>query len=495
MLTYNLKENSDVPKYIYLFQRIRQDILDGKIRKGEKLPSKRALASHLNVGVITVANAYAQLITEGYITAEEKRGYFVQDISSYGTGRTVLPAGRKTGQQPAADDSAADAGEKKETEFFADFKANRTGLKHFPASRWNYYMREALSLHDDTLLKTVPYKGIYRLRRAISEYLRRERGIDVLPSQIIIGAGTEYLYSRLIQLFGRACTFASEDPGYKKFAAISRSYGNPWIHVPIDERGLRVDLLEEYGADVVHVSPANHFPTGIVMPVARRGELFEWVNRVKKRYIIEDDYDSEFRYSGQLILPMYAEDTHNKVIYFNTFSKTLVPSLRISYMVLPPELVRRYEQTMSFYSCTVSSFEQYALSRFIENGDLERHINRMRNYYRRQRTIILDEIRRSPLADVSVIHENNAGTHFLLEVRTDRTEDQIRAEGRKKDLLLSMYSDYSYRTENPSAEHQGRDPFRIYTHPGSVTLVINYAGVETEKFPEVVERLCRILME
>ena len=297
-------------------------------------------------------------------------------------------------------------------------------------------------------------------------------------------------YSRLIQLFGRACTFASEDPGYKKFAAISASYGNPWIYVPIDEKGLRVDLLEEYGADVVHVSPANHFPTGIVMPVSRRSELLEWVTRVKKRYIIEDDYDCEFRYNGPLILPLFAEDTQDKVIYINTFSKTLVPSLRISYMVLPPALVEKYEQTMSFYSCTVSSFEQYALSRFIENGDLERHISRMRNYYRKQRAIILDAIESSPLAKISTIHENNAGTHFLLEIRTDLTEAQIKAEGKKRELLLSMYSEYSHFSE-PSARNTASDPSAsVYTNSGSCILVINYAGIEAEKVPEVVRRLC-----
>ena len=484
MLTYNLKECGSTPKYIYLFRCIRKDIIDGRIKKGERLPSKRALASHLNVGVITVANAYAQLATEGFITAEEKRGYFVQDISTFRAVQDVLKG--RSGGRP---EFPANQEEQKEKEFFADFKANRTGLQHFPATRWNYYMREALSLNDDTLLKTIPYNGLYRLRRAISEYLYRERGMDVLPSQIIIGAGTEYLYSRLIQLFGRACTFASEDPGYKKFAAISRSYGNPWIHVPIDEKGLRVDLLEEYGADVVHVSPANHFPTGLVMPVARRAELFEWVNRVKKRYIIEDDYDCEFRYSGQLILPLYAQDTQNKVIYFNTFSKTLVPSLRISYMVLPPALMQKYEQTLSFYSCTVSSFEQYALSRFIENGDLERHINRMRNYYRKQRKIILDAIAASPLSKIARVLENNAGTHFLLEVKTDMTEAQIRAEGRKRNMLLSMVSDYS----DPAADRDpngpsGQKPGLFHT-PGSCILVINYAAIETEKVQEVVQRL------
>lgn len=480
MLTYDLEKNGAEPKYIYLFKCIRQDIIDGKLKKGEKLPSKRALASHLSIGVITVANAYAQLETEGYILAEEKRGYFVQDISSFGAGMKLSVKRAEERKTVLHADSDG-----KEREFFVDFKANRTGLEHFPASRWNHYMREALSMSDDSLLKTVPYKGLYRLRVAISDYLYRERGINADPSQIVIGAGTEYLYSRLIQMFGRACTFASEDPGYKKFSVIAKSYGNPWIYVPIDMKGLRVDLLEEYGADVVHVSPANHFPTGIVMPVTRRAELLEWANRVKKRYIIEDDYDCEFRYSGQLILPLFAEDSNSKVIYINTFSKTLVPSLRVSYMVLPQELMKRYEQTMSFYSCTVSSFEQYALSRFIEEREFERHINRMRNYYRQQRSVILDAFGASGLADISTIHENNAGTHFLLQVKTGMTQAEVIEKAHSYDMHLSLYSDFCSNDRLKENEY-------VYAGENSVTLVINYAGVDRGNVADIVKRMCLV---
>lgn len=466
MLTYDINHRGNQSIYDYLYQSIRRDILEGKLQQGEKLPSKRSLASHLNVGVITVANAYEQLLTEGYIRSVERKGYFVENLSRYNRKK----AAAETDYPP----------EPPEREFFADFKANRIGLRHFPAATWNRFMREALSLHNDTLWKTIPYNGLYELRLAISDYLLQNRGMKVSPSQIIIGAGTEYLYSRLMQMFGRACTFGIEDPGYKKFAAISASFGNPWKYIPIDESGLMIDLLEDSGADVVHVSPANHFPTGTVMPITRRLELFEWVNRVRKRYIIEDDYDSEFRYSGKFILPMFAEDTQNKVIYMNTFSKSMVPSLRISYMILPPDLLQRYIDTMSFYSCTVSSFEQYALARFISEGHFERHINRMKLYYRGQRSIILNEIAKSPLMKIASVRERNAGTHFLLSVRTRLSEEEVRRAGLAADLSLSMYSDYSY------SDVSGGD---------ICTLVINYAGIEQEKIPEVVRRLAGIFPE
>ncbi len=465
MLTYDINNRGHMPVYEYLYRCIRDDIIEGKLKAWEKLPSKRSLARHLNIGVVTVMNAYEQLLTEGYIRSIERRGYFVEDLSKYGKKKVAEPP-----EYPP---------EPPEREYFVDFKANRIGLKHFPASVWNRFMREALSLQNDTLWKTVPYNGLYELRAAISGYLLRNRGMKVMPSQIIIGAGTEYLYSRLMQMFGRACTFAIEDPGYKKFAAISASYGNPWKYIPIDRSGLMIDLLEESGADVVHVSPANHFPTGIVMPIRRRLELLEWVSRVKKRYIIEDDYDSEFRYSGKFILPLFAQDTQNKVIYMNTFSKSMVPSLRISYMILPPDLLQRYIDTMSFYSCTVSSFEQYALARFISEGHLERHINRMKFYYRGQRRHILSAFRASPLMKISELRECNAGTHFLLSVRTRMSEEEVRQAGLAADLSLSMYSDYSY-SDVPD---------------DTCTLVINYAGIEQEKIPELMRRLAGIFPE
>ena len=317
--------------------------------------------------------------------------------------------------------------------------------------------------------------------------------MDVSPDCIIIGAGSEYLYGRLLQMLGPTTTFAMENPGYRKFAAISKAFGNPWRPVPIDESGLLVNELEESGADVVHVSPANHFPTGIVMPIKRRLELFEWANRARKRYIIEDDYDSEFRYSGRLIMPLFADDASDKVIYLNAFSKTMVPSLRISYMVLPPKLLARYVDTMSFYSCTVSSFEQYALARFIDEGHLERHINRMRNFYRRQREAVLREIAQSPLAEISHVEERNAGTHFLLYVRTRLTHDQVRQRGAEQGLNISLFNDYLLRDGDGLSERTTKR-FEQYSN-GETALVLNYAGIEPERLSETVRRLACVFPE
>ena len=397
----------------------------------------------------------------------------------------------------ASDASAAETPhaieQARDPEYFVDLKANRTSVSLFPATVWGRYMREALSLPSDNLLRSIPFNGLPELRRAIASYLRRTRGMDVSPDCIIIGAGSEYLYGRLLQMLGPTTTFAMENPGYRKFAAISKAFGNPWRPVPIDESGLLVDELEESGADVVHVSPANHFPTGIVMPIKRRLELFEWANRARKRYIIEDDYDSEFRYSGRLIMPLFADDASDKVIYLNAFSKTMVPSLRISYMVLPPKLLARYVDTMSFYSCTVSSFEQYALARFIDEGHLERHINRTRNFYRRQREAVLREIAQSPLAEISHVEERNAGTHFLLYVRTRLTHDQVRQRGAEQGLNISLFNDYLLRDGDGLSERTTKR-FEQYSN-GETALVLNYAGIEPERLSETVRRLACVFPE
>lgn len=545
MLTYDLRSRGTSSLYEFLYQSIREDIARGRIPCGTKLPSKRNLAQHLDIGVATVTAAYDQLITEGFVRTEQRRGYFVEDVSEFrckpvtsqvkdSSSEDGTSVGAECGAQDAAagvfaahgaqdarfDDASAGRNSRhrgtarssadtasdtpaaetphaieraRDPEYFVDLKANRTSVSLFPATVWGRYMREALSLPSDNLLRSIPFNGLPELRRAIASYLRCTRGMDVSPDCIIIGAGSEYLYGRLLQMLGPTTTFAMENPGYRKFAAISKAFGNPWRPVPIDESGLLVDELEESGADVVHVSPANHFPTGIVMPIKRRLELFEWANRARKRYIIEDDYDSEFRYSGRLIMPLFADDASDKVIYLNAFSKTMVPSLRISYMVLPPKLLARYVDTMSFYSCTVSSFEQYALARFIDEGHLERHINRTRNFYRRQREAVLREIAQSPLAKISHVEERNAGTHFLLYVRTSLTHDQVRQRGAEQGLNISLFNDYLLRDSDGLSERTTKR-FEQYSN-GETALVLNYAGIEPERLSETVRRLACVFLE
>ena len=523
MLTYDLNAKGTTSTYAYLYQLIREDIARGVIPSNAKLPSKRSLAQHLGIGVATVAAAYEQLITEGFVRSEQRRGFFVENVSQYryrpvvATGangprggldgragaapakahgdstRTLPASGGDAAAAPAPDGAAQATKGAYDQDFFVDMKDNRTSIDLFPTSVWARYMREALAQPPRKLLRSVPFNGLPELRRAIASYLGRARGMRVSPESIVIGAGSEYLYGRLLQMMGPTTTFAMENPGYKKFAAISRSYGNPWVSVPIDEAGMVVEALEDSGADVAHVSAANHFPTGVVMPITRRLELFKWAGRARKRFIIEDDYDSEFRYTGRPIMPLFADDTAGKVIYMNAFSKTMMPSLRIGYLVLPDRLMRRYLDTMSFYACTVSSAEQYALARFIDEGHLERHINRMRTFYRNQRTSVLGALEASSLASISAVEERNAGTHFLLHVNTGLCERDVRARGEAAGLNISMLSDYQLAGDGAFASAIANGGAKAGSCP--LTIVVNYAGISPDRVEESVRRLASIFPE
>lgn len=464
MITYDLRERGEESIYVFLYEKIRDDILDGKIRPNEKLPSKRTFANNLNVGVNTVANAYDQLLSEGYVYSSEKRGYFATDMQKFHDIKINTSA-----PKPVIPED--------EPDFFMDFRANRINLNNFPISTWNSCMRRAILDGGDNLYKTVPYNGIPRLRNAISSYLFKNKGMSVDPEHIFIGAGTEILLRKIFELFEKNVGVAMEETGLKALAKQADRLNIRVNVVPGDEDGMDAEQLSATDSSICYVMPANRFPTGRVIPIRKRMELFSWAYEKKDRYIIEDDYDSEFRYSGRMIVPMYAEDTKKRVIYINTFSKTMVPSLRISYMILPEKLALRYKETLGFYSCTVSSFEQYALAEFIETGAFERHINRMRNFYRKQRVAILKEFLDSPIAKKSVIEEHNAGTHFLLKVKTKKSKEDIYSEGISKDLHISFFSDYALSQND---------------EPGYVTLVINYAAVVPDKIPEVVKRLNEI---
>lgn len=466
MITYDLSKRNKEPLYVFLYRQIRDDILSGKIAPNEKLPSKRTFAGNLNVGVNTVANAYDQLLSEGYLYSVEKKGYFATDMHQFSDIRINTSEPVKI-ERP------------EETDYFMDFRANRINLNNFPISTWNRCMRKAILDGGDALYKTVPYNGIPELRNAISSYLFRNRGMSVNPERIFVGAGTEFLFKRLFELFDKGTNVAIEKTGFKKVAEFADRLNINVRIIPGDEDGMDINALKKNDIELVYVAPANRFPTGKVLPIKRRLELFSWAYEGKERYIVEDDYDSEFRYSGRMIVPMFSEDSKERVVYLNTFSKTMVPSLRISYMILPEELVKRYKETLGFYSCSVSSFEQYALAEFINSGAFERHINRMRNFYKKQRVAILNEFEASPLMKIAEIEEHNAGTHFLLRVKTDLDKEYIYNEGINKELHISFFSDYSLQSEKED---------------GYITLVINYAAIVSDKIPEVVSRLTEIFL-
>jgi GntR family transcriptional regulator/MocR family aminotransferase len=314
------------------------------------------------------------------------------------------------------------------------------------------------------------------LREAIVRHLQDFRGIQVEPEQVIVGAGSEYLYGLLIQLLGQDCIYALEEPGYQKLRQIYEAASVSFVNIPMDEQGILLDSLAASKADIVQISPSHHFPTGIVMPVSRRYGLLQWASESPNHYIIEDDYDSELRLQGKPIPALFSIDVSDKVIYFNTFTKSLASTIRISYMILPKPLLQRFYDRLGFYSCTVSNFEQYTLARFIQEGYFEKHINRMRGYYRNLRDVLLNAFRSSPLADRITIHEEDSGLHFLLTLKTEYSDTELKEKALKAGVRVSFLSDYYYNpdTKLPGSEH---------------TAVIHYSGIEEAGAWDAVQRL------
>ena len=507
MLTYSFEDRGAQTLYEYLYTKIRADILDGTLKAGEALPSKRAFAKNLNISTITVENTYAQLQTEGYIYSRPRRGFFVSDLSDaalYFRHSPGEPAEKMQAQDPAVkrrntedaagtvqDDSgrknraAADAAVKETPDWWADFSSNQTQPDSFPFSTWAKLSREVLSEQKEQLMQNSPTQGILALREAIARHLQAFRGIQADPGRIVIGAGTEYLYGLLIQLFGMDKVYACENPGYRKVSQVFDSYRVRSRLIPMDEEGLSVEALAHGDANVVHVTPSHHFPTGITMPVNRRYELLGWAAGAPDRYLIEDDYDSELRMSGRPLPALFSMDKEGSVIYMNTFTKTLSSTIRVSYMVLPERLMERFRTDMSFYSCTVSNFEQYTLAHFIGRGYFEKHLNRMRNSGRKKRDLILDEIGGSGIGKITSIFEEHAGLHFLMNIALQKPAEEFLRELEQKQIRMTSLGRY-YIQQPGDEEHPS---WLVGDGKAEHTFVVNYSSVPDERIPEAVKRI------
>ena len=476
MLTYNMNRHGKEPLYEALYNAIKNDIQLGKLLPDEKLPSKRAFSKHLGISTITVENAYNQLLAEGYIYSIPKSGYYVSDIEPI-----VGERAREHSNSPATFSKenhciSPKENQKQGSAIFADFSNNSICTKNFPFSIWTKLFRETMSENQEKLLSRSPSCGIYELRLAIANYLYGFRGMDVSPEQIVIGAGTEYLYSLLIQLLGRTHIFAIEDPGYHKIARIYEANQVNMQYIPSGKDGIDLTALFQSQASVVHLSPSHHFPTGVVTPIQTRLQLLRWANEQPMRYIIEDDYDSEFRMLGRPVPTMQSIDESDKVIYMNTFTKTLSPTIRISYMVLPKSLISSFQQKLGFYSCTVSNFEQYTLAKFMEQGYFEKHINRMRTYYKNVRNTFLECIKKQNNPKVHILEEH-AGLHFLLKIDTDISDEALQKRAFEQGLQISFLSQF-YQDQTQAPEH---------------ILLINYSAMETSKIKETIDRLWKAL--
>ena len=476
MITIDFTSRGTMGLCDYLIHSIKKQITEGVLPPETRLPSKRSLAEHLGISVITVQNAYGRLIDEGYIYSIEKKGFFVTDIKALKGEHASKLYGLK---QSAVENSREEVSK----DFLYDFTSNAVSKELFPFSQWAHLMRQVLNSTNSELLKRQDVWGALELREAIRDFLSGFRNMKVKAGQIVIGAGTESLYTMIVQLFGQDKNYAVENPGYKKVYSVIKLNGATCTPIDIDSSGMNPSLLSKMKADIVHVSPSHHFPTGTVMPIKRRNELLSWAYEAKDRYIIEDDYDSEFRFTGKPLLPLQALDTEGRVIYMNTFSKTLSPSFRISYMILPESLIPQFRKRLGFTSCPVSAFEQYTLSAFIRQGFYEKHIIRMKNHYRNLRNQFILAIQSSPLKNITEIMEEEAGLHFILKVNTQKKEEEIESSLKDKKINLPLLMDYYYDEAEDSAHREKRCCF-----------LINYSAIQKSQIHRIVELMTEAMI-
>ena len=377
-MKYHIQESNDTFAYMQLYNQLRRDIVSGVLAYGMKLPSKRMLAEETGVSVITVEHTYSILCDEGYIESRQRSGYFViyreSDFLSGMDGSTIV--------EGLTDGHRIFCGEYHHE--IARVPKHGKVKYEFPFSVLAKVMRKVLADYGEEILIKAPNRGCEELRRAISNYLARSNGIQVSPRQIIIGSGAEYLYSLIVQLFGNERKIGLENPSYEKIRQVYEATGMTCDLLNLGQNGIRSSELERTEATLLHVTPFNSFPSGITASVSKRYEYLRWAEK-RGGYIIEDNYASELTVSKKNEDTVFSLAKNETVIYLNTFSETIAPSMRIGYMVLPEHLVGKFEEKLGFYSCTVPVFEQYVLAELLNNGDFERHINRVRRAKRKEK--------------------------------------------------------------------------------------------------------------
>lgn len=471
-----LDVNAKTALYEQIYEYMKDSILDGRLSKGERLPSARLLAANLQVSRSTVDTAYAQLVSEGYLQAKRGSGYYVCDISALyhftrdkqaeeknQTGSNQNQCGQNMSQKDGLGISMQGGGEKQEVRY--NFLPGQIDTHGFAYNAWRRSAKEAL-LDMETggrLLAAGHPQGEYELRRTIAAYLYQSRGVCCEPEQMIIGAGNEYLLLLLGQMLGRNVRIAMESPTYLQAYHTFRNMGYSVEAVPMDDDGMRVEdiapdknpqegsleeRLEEKSAKkanaeqeirLVYVMPSHQFPLGCVMPLRRRLQLLAWAKERPGRYIIEDDHDSEFRYKGRPIPSLQGIARQENVIYLGTFSNSIMPSVRISYMILPWQLLSVYRKKCGFYTSTVSRIQQMTVCRFMQDGYFERHLNKMRGIYKGRHDILLQLLKGKNW--VSRIYGHNAGLHLVVKLNCRFTEQDVIARAAERGIRVQGMSE------------------------------------------------------
>ena len=458
-LTISLNGRKGHPMYEQIYEFIRDEIQNGKIRAGEKLPSTRVLSKHLGVSRSTVDLAYEQLLAEGYMVSQPCRGYYVCEIDQL---YQVPVSVGKIEAESVAEPSAYDY----------DFAVNGIDRDGFPYHIWRKISKNVLNEDDGTLFQLGNSQGQEALRQEISAYLHHARGVNCEADQIIVGAGNDYLLMLLHVILGMDWRIAVDNPTYISAYQAFLKMGYDVVSLEPDEMGMNPVQLEESGANLAYVMPSHQFPLGSVMPIKRRQQLLAWAARGKDRFLIEDDYDSEFRYKGKPIPSLQGYDSHDRVIYLGTFSKSLAPAIRISYMVLPRRLLTWYEERGKNFSVTVSRVDQKILEMFFREGHFERHLNRMRGVYRAKHDCLLNEMKK--MQKICHVRGEHAGVHILVEMKNGMTENEAVEAAKRAGVKVYGLSEYCTQ------------PLERRTVP---TILMGYATLSEKQIQEAVGRL------
>ncbi len=439
------------PLYEQLYRHLAEEISHGKLPAGGKLPSKRKMCALLGVSMSTVDTAYSLLAAEGYVTVRPRSGYTVADLLPL----TPAPAADTPKPQPAA------------AKWRFDCSTSAVDTSLFPFSSWARINKEAVYENPDLLQRGHP-QGDLPLRTALADLLAQYRGVRCSPEQIVVGAGADWLLSMVLQLLPEHNTVALEDPGYPAAYATVKRLGRQAAPIPVDEAGMSPGELERSGANLAYVTPSHQFPMGVTMPAGRRSRLLHWAYAAPDRYIIEDDYDSEFRYSSRPIPALQGMDREGRVVYLGTFSRSIAPAIRVAFVILPPALLKRWLEEFSHSACTVSRFEQESLRRFLVQGLYSRHLRRSVNLYRRKCAVFFQALSRIGGAALS---GQQAGLHFLLTLPT-LSETELVERAAKQGVRVYPLSRYCHSAA-----------------PLPSTVVIGFAGLTEEELEQAAELL------
>ena len=444
--------------YEKIYNDLKNQILDKAYEINDKLPSKRKLASFYNVSVFTVERAYLQLLSEGYIHAVEKKGYFVYPLPIY-----PLRSLARNIETPS---------KILDVSYPYDLSTHHVDRDHFPYKTWARISREVLT-EASVMSELSESQGLFELREQIAIYLERYRKISVSPRQIIIGSGSQAMIQVIIAIIGRTHQYAMEEPGFKRLRDLFMYSGVAVKSISMDAYGAILDEKSRFDFDVMHITPSHQFPTGIVMAISRRLEWLNWASEKDGRFMIEDDYDSEFRYEGQPIPALQSLDQKESVIYMNTFSKSLSPALKINYLVLPLRLLSAYDELKHAMACSVPLFDQHVLMRFLKEGHFERHLNRMKKIYRKKIDKILEVFKNNPKIHISGYAN---GLHLVLHMPSITDPIRFQNELKSKGIYLPMINDFVF-------QKQTIQPI----------FLMGYAHLSDDKLNTVLEEMVKVL--